>query len=79
MRRQLEDLTLAQHLVAYGQHLHERAHLLVLGEQLRQVLTATNQRHRTIAMRINKKLKQKHIISITFAPIRNCMPYSLNA
>jgi hypothetical protein len=46
MRRELKYLTLAQQLVAYGQHLHERPQLLVLGEELGQVLTATNQRHR---------------------------------
>jgi hypothetical protein len=34
------DLTLAQQLVAYGQHLHERPQFLVLSEQLSQVLTA---------------------------------------
>jgi hypothetical protein len=31
---------LAQQLVAYGQHLHERPQLLVFGQQLGQVLTA---------------------------------------
>jgi hypothetical protein len=46
MRRELKDLTLAQQLVAYGQHLHERPQFLVLSEQLGQVLTAINQRHR---------------------------------
>jgi hypothetical protein len=38
------SLTLAQQLVAYGQHLHERPQLLVFGEQLRQVLAARNRR-----------------------------------
>jgi len=38
--RDQKDLTLAQQLVAYGQHLHERPQLLVFGEQLGQVLTA---------------------------------------
>ena len=39
-RQRSKDLTLAQQLVAYGQHLHERPQLLVFGEQLGQVLTA---------------------------------------
>jgi hypothetical protein len=46
MRREVKDLTLAQQLVAYGQHLHERPQFLVLNEQLDHVLTAKNKRHR---------------------------------
>lgn len=45
VRRRSKDLTLTQQLAAYGQHLHERPQLLVLGEQLGQVLTAEKEKH----------------------------------